>query len=396
MMAVLIVLVSVIRAVGWLPVEPCRWNETTLSFGYQYGFIQRGFLGTVIYFVSQVSHAPNTTIINIFQFFTVFTMVVVSLVILFWSISKMQKTKESKYFVYTFASMVFVLGIGWDTWFSYNLFAHTDVWLILLTIFSSFCILKKKYIPSLLLVVICLLIHQAYVFMYLNVLICAFLLLALKEKSNKPLKWLGIMLLLCSALFVYLQFFSKAKSGITYEIVRENAISYSGQPYIDIWESQTKTYLFREADTQSATQGWQLFRNYFYMELFFAIPFLVEFIKYWHRIIKATDDKLRRTAYIIAPWGVLTAVPLFAMHTDFGRWMFAVYFYEIALICLVNSIDDANVSKVNVETIEYIKKNLFYYCAFSAYIVLLGGMDRSYIRHFYGSVFNIGSILFDN
>ena len=42
------------KAFQQAPFVPCKWNSVMLSFSYRYGFIQRGFLGTIIDVLSDI------------------------------------------------------------------------------------------------------------------------------------------------------------------------------------------------------------------------------------------------------------------------------------------------------------------------------------------------------
>ena len=134
------------------------------------------------------------------------------------------------------------MGSGYTTWFSEDLFGHSDVWLIILTIIALWAILKDNYEVAVLISVICMLIHQAYIFMYFNAILLALAIKFVYDDSKRKRIILNVFLLIasCSLLFIYLQFFSGVKPGIDYEYVRERSTSILG----DSWEAETKNIGF--------------------------------------------------------------------------------------------------------------------------------------------------------
>lgn len=51
-------LVMLVQAVRYFPFKFGGWNQVQLSFSYEYGFIQRGFLGTLLNLTSRIFHIP--------------------------------------------------------------------------------------------------------------------------------------------------------------------------------------------------------------------------------------------------------------------------------------------------------------------------------------------------
>lgn len=165
------ILILLIQALQQVPVSACWWNTIILTFTYKYGFIQRGFLGTAIAGISKILHISRNASLELFQYGTMIVFCISIMTIMLWSIHKWKDNR--KIFYYIFIS--YVMGFGYTTWFSEHLFGHSDIWLILLTIVSLYAIWKGAYEISIPVSIICMLIHQVYIFMYLNIIILTFL-----------------------------------------------------------------------------------------------------------------------------------------------------------------------------------------------------------------------------
>ncbi len=366
------------KAFQQAPFVPCKWNSVMLSFSYRYGFIQRGFLGTIIDVLSDIFPISSYMILKLFQYFTMMMFFLVISVIVVWSIDKWNNNKK----VYFVIAMGYVMGSGYTTWFSEDLFGHSDVWLIILTIIALWAILKDNYEVAVLISVICMLIHQAYIFMYFNAILLALAIKFVYDDSKRKRIILNLFLLIvsCSLLFIYLQFFSGVKPGIDYEYVRERSISILGDSYIDSWEAETKNYWFHGKTPYPFTQGLQQSGKWAIYEIVFMIPMIIEIGKYWRVILSNTKDKIKKCIYFATPLGIITTLPLFVMHCDYGRWFHALYFYEAIAIWLVNLISDEGVKKANKEMISWVKNNICYYVILLYYWISLGSFHRNYLR----------------
>lgn len=373
------------------PFTPCDWNSVILTFSYKYGFIQRGFLGTIIHAITHfLPSVSGSQILIIFQYVTMLIFSISIIAIGIWSIHKLRAVAvppHQKYCVYSFISVFYICSFGYTTYYSSRSFGHSDIWLILLTVLALILIWHNKFLPAFICSIICMCIHQAYIFMYFNIFLIALLLILAKEQhSNLRAKIIVAFIcsfITCSALFVYFQFFSGVKANITYDYVREQAISLTNSAYVDKYENYIKNYLFHAPSPSSYADGLKNCGRYLRIELIAILPFIIELVHYWHDIVKQTNNIFRKIVYMASPLGIITTVPLFIMHTDYGRWIYSIYFYELTLIWLINSLDDNTVTLVTRQTIQRIQNNIIYYSFLFVYACSLGPLDKNQVRDFY-------------
>lgn len=376
-----------LKAFQQAPFITCEWNTVILTFSYRYGFIQRGFLGTIIDCLSEFIPISPHRVIILFQYTTMLIYYLAIAAILLFSIYEWNNGKK----VFHIIVIGYVMGSGYETWFSRNLFGHSDVWLIVLTIIALVAIWKNEYEVSIFISIIGMLIHQAYFFMYLNdiLLALAFKYLINESKRKRVVITFLFIILSCVSLFIYLQFFSHVKAGIEYEYVRNRSLDIFRAEYFDVWELEIKNYLFGEKSPLALTYGIQSFGKYVMFEFVLMFPIFYELFFYWKTIVSYTDDKLKKIFYRLVPFGIVTTLPLFIMHSDYGRWMHAVYFYEIIALWLVNLINDIAVVNANNEMIKRLKKNIGYYIALAMFWISVDYLRRNHIRDEYNNILQI-------
>ena len=375
-------IILILQALFQAPYVPPYWNSIILTFSYKYGFIQRGFLGSVIAVLSKILPFGPGQVLRMFQYGTNVIFFITIVVIAFWSI---RKWKDNRLFL--IISLLFIMGFGFSTWFSSTLFGHSDIWLIVLSIVALYAIWNDIYEVAVVISVICVLIHQVYFFMYFNVLLLAFALkfVITEQKRKRIFMNFTIMIISCVFLFAYLQFFAQVNPGIDYDTVRNHSIELTGRSDIDNpeFEAAVKNYLFHEESPYPFTYGIQKRGKYALIEVLFMLPFWVELAVYWRKIILHTEDKMKKGLYLLIPFGIITMIPCFVMHCDYGRWFYAVYFYEVVAIWLVNIVGDEGVKISNREMISRIRKNIVYYLALSIYWGWLGGLEKNMVRSFW-------------
>lgn len=324
---ILLLAVMLIQAVRYFPFKFGGWNQIQLSFTYAYGLIQRAFLGTILDVVSTLFHIP----LKYMRFlYGIVTMVLFTLLLVVSVRKALEKSSTDslaqKFFMGM--SILFFVGPGWDTY--YNNFALTDLWMLMLSVIGVFVVLRGKHLwVAFVVSIIGVLVHTAYVFMYFNFVLAAFayqILVQEKESAKKYVCWLIPTFLSTSAMFLYMMFFSHAKEGITIDYVMNRTAEFVGRSVEEIKHHQytVEGYLFRNGDTGiklEITSYWLLF---LVMVALFS-PFLYEIYRYWKEVYHCAKQSGSKNCWLYAllPMGVLTVIPMYIMHNDYGRWTYA-------------------------------------------------------------------------
>lgn len=385
---ILIILgIMIVQAIRYFPFKFGGWNQIQLSFSYAYGFIQRAFLGTILDIISSLFHIPLKYMRYIYGIGTVALFSAVILLILYKVMTSAKIKLESKSFL-AWLGILFMIGPGWSTY--YNNFANTDVWLLLVSLFGVYFVVNNKCLPLVVLISsIGILIHQSYVFMYFNLILVFFLYkwMTCEEKNTakRYFAWGAVTFVVCSGLFLYMQFFSRAASDITMEYVMNRTAEFMDETISGIQnhESTISMYLFRNGGMDPFT-GIKEYWTILIAIILVYSPFILEVICYWKAFIKKAkqEKQTKYGLYMLYPFGILTAIPLYIMHVDYGRWTYGVFFYEFALVWILNMIGDNNAEYATQVTLKRIRQKKIYFICLMCYAALLGAMEQNLLNDF--------------
>ena len=354
---IILIGIMIIWAVYLFPFKFGGWNQIMLAFSYRYGFIQRAFIGSMIDLVSTVFHIPLKYMRYLYGVATV-----------------------------GIFTLLFFMGAGWST--NYNNFALTDMWLPMISLIGVYAIIRGKHIwISLITTIICVLIHPAYVFLYFNLILAAFVYKVFldnerKDKSNAI--WMVVVLAAGSLLFLYMMFFSHARVNVTVDEVMQRAAVVVDKSVDEIsnHEPTVRGYLIRDG----GESGVQLvFNSYWLLFLVIVVmfsPFLFEFYQYWRMVYREAKNNGTKGSivYALLPLGIVTSIPMYIMHNDYGRWTYAVYFYEFAMIWMLNLLKDGNIRSATHHYVERVSSNKAYYALLLFYAVISGPFEQNLIN----------------
>lgn len=390
----LIILIGVmsIWAVSLFPFKFGGWNQIMLAFSYRYGFIQRAFIGSVIDLVSTVCHIPLKYMRYIYGISTLGIFTLGALFIAYKALEMSNGDKTANRF-YKGMAIVFFMGPGWCT--NYNNFALTDMWLPMVSLVGVYFIIKGKYVwVSIITTAICVMIHPAYVFMYFNLILAAYFYKIFRENDKNNIAWMFIVFATGSFMFLYMMFFSHARGGVTSEEVMQRAAVIVGKSAEEIMnhEPTVRGYLMRDGNVS----GVQLVINSYWLLLIVIIlmfsPFIFEICRYWTNAYKeAKNSGVRGCAvYALLPLGAFTAIPMYIMHNDYGRWTYAVFFYEFAIIWLLNLLNDSNIKKATDNLMKRISSNKAYYMFLIFYAAVSGPFEQNLINPIISMIETLG------
>ena len=232
--------------------------------------------------------------------------------------------------------------------------------------------------------------------MYFNFVLAAFayqILVQEKESAKKYVCWLIPTFLSTSAMFLYMMFFSHAKEGITIDYVMNRTAEFVGRSVEEIKHHQytVEGYLFRNGDTGiklEITSYWLLF---LVMVALFS-PFLYEIYRYWKEVYHCAKQSGSKNCWLYAllPMGVLTVIPMYIMHNDYGRWTYAVFFYEFMWIWVLNLIQDTNTHEAAKRLMMRVSSNKLYYIVLIFYAAVLGAFEQNLVSPLISTIESYG------
>lgn len=328
-------------------------NTTVYAFSYRHGLVARGVLGTFL----EIWDAHSS--VDLMSYHTIYQMSEAATILYFfmllwlaWVILQHCQNHELETKLFLGCLMIFAVPM----FLTSDNFGRLDVYLMIITIFCVILILEEKFealiLPA---VVLAALIHEGFVFMNLNIiLVLLFYKVLTKQEKKEKVKYIALLVLtfaIPSIFFLYFEFFSHHFGTDVYQetIIVAKKLSVDGKTYhkqvvmheimgMDIAGMEQKHHRWNREDTP-------IFLVLFSPYIILAVKFFYSYVKKCYTKV----DKWLATAFLIAP---LTLLPEIILKVDYGRYMFAICFYYIAMILCYISMQEKNM----LETVEMFRE----------------------------------------
>ncbi len=340
--------------------EVRRYNTTILAFNYSYGFISRGFLGTLYLGLNEILPFDILNYESVVNITLIATTVIVFTFFIF-AIILLIKTEEKyhlniQYIIFFFA-MFFV-----SMFYSMRNMGRPDVYMMFFTFLGLMLIVCEKFewllVP---LAILSVMVHQGYVFMFYNIFMYLLVYKAFQSTGKRQKKYLAILgssFLSVSVLFLYFNFFSHVNGPEIYDeiVALATKLGNEGEVFdilinheilgIDPWEQEWPQHIY----------------NFIELPIFclFMAPFIILCIRLFKNIIIAAETKAQKYLYAFLPICSLTMIPSYALKIDYGRWIFAGVAYFALVVLALCALGDTLVSQKLQELIEDIKNRYSY------------------------------------
>ena len=353
----LTVLAAILFMINFLDRDPAvRWvnsyNTTMLAFSYKYGLIPRALIGSLYQGLGTVMSAVFGIDMNTMGAVkvTVLTAVICFILLVLHFAARADRSCMSPVSPegggaarYRYLITFFVI-VTVTTFAGYYNFGRVDMFLVAASLVMTLLIVDEKAVWLVCLICpACELIHEAYVFMYFNVVLVLLfyrIVRAYEEKDSNRLKKytaiLAVTLILTCGIFLYMLIFgNKAGGQEAYDAIYETAraMVYKGKPHKDLLQAEL-------LGVNLGDKEWEYhIANFWQLGMFVILysPFIAVLATIFIRMFKAFGQDggrhviLTRLPYIAMAVGALTTLPLFILKIDYGRWIYAV----IAYYCLM-------------------------------------------------------------
>lgn len=338
-------------------------NTTMLAFTYEYGFISRGFVGTV--FQTVVNLLPNMDFKYeaVMNFTKCVTAVYFVTILAFFSFC-LKKTGQlansfemKKHHYQYFMALYVIFAIPFSV-ANYN-FGRTDIWLIVISLICVISIISEKYewivIP---LCAIAIMIHQGFAFMFMNTILILLFYKILSYAGAKRRKYIiifAVCIFVSASLFFWFELFSHTNGDNIYEEMLNMAYTLSRDGKSIHQDVLDKEILGIDLTSREVTLHLQNFVQ-FPIYIVLMLPYLISAFYFFKGVIKEATEKKDKVKYLFVAIGSLTVIPLLVMKVDYGRWMMAVcHYYLITLLALVAAGDNLIMKHIE-STISWLKQ----------------------------------------
>ncbi len=311
------------------------YDSTMYAFWYKYGFISRGFIGTIFHFVDKIVpfdmiSYPGTIL------FTIGVTGLFFLLIFLFFIFSLKSVPDSHISQMEYLIMFYTIITIPMFSCEYN-FGRLDLYLVAISIIAAVLFVKEKsewlFIP---LSMLGIMVHQGYAFMLYNIILVFLMYQILsksKEERKKYICILVISLFACVMLFFWFEKFSHGNGEMYYEEIVEEAknLSFEQDYHEDVID---KEILGIDLSSREGMYDKIAFTS-LVSTLILGFPLVLFLMRFIKGFVQRTAKEDRFKYYLVAA-GPLTLIPMYLMKCDYGRWTYALLaYYCIMFISLM-------------------------------------------------------------
>lgn len=331
------------------------YNTTLFALSYRYGFISRGFLGTMWELMDRLFTVSLMSYRAVYVFHIGVSILYEIVVLLFFAACyrtcKEHQKPMMRYLI------CFLAVFAYPMFLSEEMFGRLDVYLYILVLIGVICILREKWEWLVLPIgLVCILIHQGFVFINANIILVLLLYKAITSEQKRK-KYVILFLsffLLISAFFCYFEFFSHVNGTEIADEIVTNAklLSEDGESYNetivrheilgeDVFLDEMKYHIYNYKD--------------FPIFLILFAPYLAIGLHFFVKLIRS-NRKWNRLNYLMILLGAATIIPQMILKVDYGRYMFTTLFYYILVVMVIFAMGDVRVALQLEDTKQAIKQ----------------------------------------
>lgn len=333
------------------------YNSTLYAFSYKYGFISRGFVGSVYQLLDMVLPIDMMKYQSVYYFSICMTVLFYIVLLLF--LSKILKVTEHTQ-KHNVKLLIAFLGIFMFPmfWTAENM-GRIDIYFLLLVFLCVYLIMHEKLLWAVVpLLAICMCIHQGFTFTSANLILVMLFYKAMMAKQNNK-KYMKIFILsfvVISILFLYFEFGNHLRDTTMIETLITDAknLSASGNDYNETiidHELLGQGVFAREKSYHICNMQ----ETPVFLILFF--PYILIAWNFFRNLLRGTKGK-ERLAYLAVALGNLTLLPELILKVDYGRYAFFTFFYYIVIVMVLIALKDEKTIFAFEETKQKIKRKV--------------------------------------
>lgn len=333
--------------------EVNRINATMMAFSYKYGFVSRGFIGTIYQFLNQIPGIQMYDYHALMVFTQCVTVLYLALLgyLFYLALKKCRKniTKELQGIILFFTIWAVPMFVT-----EYN-FGRLDIYCVMLSVMAAILLIKER--AEWLVVIfsaVGVMIHQGNVFMFLNIILVLLLYKAFSAEGRRRRKYLILFVfsfLSASVLFLYFEFFSHMNGAGVYEdLIRiASSLRYDGTYHADVIDKEILGIDLAEREIAFRKNNCIQFPFF----LLLMSPYIIIGVRFFKNLLRAANDRMEKCKYLMIACGSVTIVPDLLLKCDYGRWMFSILCYyavvTIALLGMKDQLFSREIKKISTE-----------------------------------------------
>jgi len=345
-------------------------SATAFLLSYRYGISSRGFVATIMDFLSNYSFVSKYFVWH----FVFCSLIILSCLVSVCLGSVIKKAKdETRSFVLFLTILSLSCFTSPSAYFSYFNFGRTEIFALILMLILLTIIDKPGFnwfIPFLALFTIST--HLVLVFFYIPFIFIMLLYKLICSENKKQ----------STALFI-VTFIFVVGSFLLYILFHENTFVFpDAHIFAEYLKSKTdlgysEGFLFDAlyAKLQDHLSIWHNDVSLLYrgnVSILINIPLIVFFVIIWVNCFLHEKQWLKKIFFVLPVLLLLYHVPVFLMFTDYGRWMIMITMIQFMLIFYLVYTEDKTVLAVTGKMVPLINKNRFLIILMCSIMLFLG------------------------
>lgn len=305
------------------------WVTTPYTLSYRFGFGSRFLIGSVIdLFTDRLS----ATLLWCVIFAVCLVLIGLTSLVLGRVIRKSEDALRP--FAITAAALFLASPASVSYLYSGAMFGRLETYhLLLVTV--ALCVLRRKTLKWIIpvLCVLCVAIHQFFVFTFAPLLFVTLLYeMAHAKFSKESVLLFALSALALTASFLAFQFFS---GNLTVSSADEMMAEIAGYSNVPVLRTMLQLEYFSplaQATTATSIPAHPRLLLYSAGTLLLLSPLIVLLYSFWFQCRKAAADKGKKAIYTLMLFFPLLFIPAFYLTVDWGRYLAPIFISNFALI----------------------------------------------------------------
>ena len=360
-------------------------NTTAYLFSYEYGFIARGFIGTILDYILKMIHWHLTYRGAMIVSGVATIVYFVSLFFLYATCLKKTTDITTKKMLRIMIILVSI--IAFPMFLTWNNFGRLDEYLWILTIWALTLLVTEKV--EWLIVPICMvacLIHEGFVFTNSGIILAVLLWKVLTKSKQEQKKYLAIFIITFASLtviFLYITFGRHPIAQSGYDVIVSEAQRLADEGGNTKNFNDAYSLLKSELLLQSVYQDESAWHRVNAIETPIATILLLPIIVLGIKILVTLTCKKETLRVNLANWtvalGVITVIPELVLKVDFGRWFFCIFMYYLLIFLVMMTMHNEQVICAVKTIYQKHETNDLWWCGLFLYVLIFMPFRDVYI-----------------
>lgn len=307
-------------------------NTTALALSYEYGFVPRGLIGTIMRLVGNVISVDLLTYNGAF-WFSVGATIVYFMVLFFLYWTCLRKVKSDDHSLVEML-ILFASIFMFPEFLTSQNFGRLDEYLMIVTLLGIILLVIEK--AEILLIPLCAigtLIHAGFVFTNVAIILILLIWKAFEREGKERKKYIFLFascFVTVSIFFLYFEIFQGPFSQASYEeiVMLAKSMAYDGKDIshslldseilkLDVFEDEWKWHVCNFVETP--------------IFLLFMSPIISIMVKFVRGLWNKCETVIEKMKYLLLLIGVGTLLPSLILKIDYGRWFYCIFAYYVLL-----------------------------------------------------------------